>query len=122
MLWNVLRGRKDVTSSGIRIPEMRVHQAAATLCIGLLVIFFALIALDITGSYQFDKALFEVISALATVGLSMGLTGELNAAGKLIITLVMYIGRVGILAFFVAFAATRADDEPENLPERDLIL
>ena len=121
MVFDVLRGHREVVSHGITIPAQRVQQAAATLCIGLLVIFVATVMLDITGNYAFDKALFEVISALATVGLSMGLTGELNDAGKLIITTVMYVGRVGILAFFAAFALVGADDD-QHLPEKDIIL
>ncbi|MGL4404857.1 MAG: TrkH family potassium uptake protein, partial [Notoacmeibacter sp.] len=121
MVFDVLRGHKEVASHGVTIPAQRVQQAAATLCISLIVIFVATILLDLTGDYPFDKVLFEVISALATVGLSMGLTAELNDAGKLIITTVMYIGRVGILAFFAAFALVGADDD-QHLPERDIVL
>jgi trk system potassium uptake protein TrkH len=125
MVFDVLRGHKEVVSHGITIPAQRVQQAAATLCIGLTVMFMATVLLDVTGQYPFDKALFEVISALATVGLSMGLTGELNTAGKLIITMVMYIGRVGILAFFAAFALVGAEHDShlnQPLPEKDVIL
>lgn len=115
-------GRSVVTTAGVRVPNARIQQAASTLLIGLGVIFLAVVALDLTGEYKFDKALFEVISALGTVGLSMGLTGELNTAGKLIITAVMYIGRVGILVFFVAFALRFAAQSAKPPPERDVVL
>jgi Trk-type K+ transport system membrane component len=80
-------------------------------------VFTAVVALDLTGSYPSDKPLFEVISALSTGGLSMGLTSEL------IITAMMLIGRVGILAFFVAVVlstASRKDQAPAA--EQDVIL
>jgi trk system potassium uptake protein TrkH len=117
-----IRGRETVHLGGYLLPQQRVLQAAGTLVIALAVIFGAVALLDLTGSYAFDKALFEVISALATVGLSMGLTGELNDAGKLIITAVMLIGRVGILTFFVAFAMTDAKEDHAPMPKRDIIL
>jgi trk system potassium uptake protein TrkH len=117
-----MRGREAVHLGGYVLPQQRVLQAAGTLVIALAVIFGAVTLLDLTGSYAFDKALFEVISALATVGLSIGLTGELNDAGKLIITAVMLIGRVGILTFFVTFAMADAREDDAPMPKRDIIL
>ena len=117
-----IAGRDKVISSGVVIPPVRVHQAAATFVLAMCTIFAGVVGLDLTGSYSFDKALFEVISALSTVGLSMGLTGELNAAGKLVITLVMFIGRVGILAFFLAVARRQGGFDNHRLRERDVIL
>ena len=47
--------------------------------------------------YSFIQSLIEVVSAFATVGLSTGITPELGLAGKLLITIIMYIGRLGPL-------------------------
>lgn len=117
-----LRGRTDVRTAGVKVPEQRVRQAVATLIIGLLVIFTAVTLLDLTGSYRFETALFEVISALGTVGLSMGATGELNDVGKMIIIAVMFIGRVGILIFFLAFAINLGKEIEKPVRERDVLL
>ncbi|NJM30881.1 MAG: potassium transporter KtrB [Rhizobiales bacterium] len=117
-----LRGWRKIALGRYVLPEQRVLQAMATLVIALFVIFAAVVMLDLTGSYAFDKALFEVISALGTVGLSMGLTAELNDAGKLIIVVVMLIGRIGILTFFISLATANAATEPEIMPKRDVIL
>jgi trk system potassium uptake protein len=117
-----LRGRPYVTSAGVRVPDGRVQQAAATLIVALAIIFVAVVLLDMTGPYPFDRALFEVISALGTVGLSMGLTGELNETGKLIVTAVMYVGRVGVLLFFVAFARRLIAETKQPPRERDIII
>lgn len=48
---------------------------------------------------------FEVVSAFATAGLSLGITGKLSVAGKLLVTMVMFVGRVGLLTF--AFVVVR---------------
>lgn len=117
-----LTGRKTISAGGTTIDPLRVQQATSTLVVGLFVVFCALVALDTTGSYPFDKAVFEVFSALGTVGLSMGLTGELNDAGKLIISAVMYIGRVGILTFFVAFAFAAHNATQPDHPRQDVML
>ena len=47
--------------------------------------------------YSFMQLLFEVVSAFGTVGLSTGITPELSVAGKAVIIIVMFIGRVGII-------------------------
>ena len=117
-----LRGRPFVMTAGVRVPDSRVQQAASTLIVALAILFMAVILLDMTGSYRFDSILFEVISALGTVGLSMGATGELNHTGKLIVTAVMYVGRVGILLFFMAFARRLAGEIAKPPRERDVII
>ena len=61
----------------------------------------ALAALQLTQDIPTDRALFEVVSALATVGLSMGATAELDAVGKLIIIVCMFAGRIGPLTLFI---------------------
>ena len=57
---------------------------------------------------QFLELLFETISAFGTVGLSMGATANLNAWGKLLIILMMLIGRVGVFTFAYVIAGTEA--------------
>ncbi|HQB97547.1 MAG TPA: potassium transporter TrkG, partial [Candidatus Cloacimonadota bacterium] len=52
----------------------------------------------------FEQLMFEAISAFGTVGLSMGITSQLSEAGKLLITLLMYIGRIGPLTLIYALS------------------
>jgi trk system potassium uptake protein TrkH len=65
----------------------------------------ALFALALAEDLPFDRLLFEALSALGTVGLSLGVTAELGTAGKLVIVVLMAIGRIGVLGFAVALAA-----------------
>ena len=57
-----------------------------------------------TEDFPFIKILFEVTSALATVGLSTGITSSLTVYGKSILVLIMFIGRLGVLTFLMATA------------------
>jgi trk system potassium uptake protein TrkH len=106
----VLRQRPDVVLMGRILPPERVRMASAALTYYLAVLSVAVTVLLVTESgARFDVVLFEAVSALSTVGLSMGLTGGLTDPGKLVVTVLMYAGRVGILTFGIAFALRAAD-------------
>jgi Trk-type K+ transport system membrane component len=75
------------------------------------VVFLILFILTITENAPLNVLLFEVVSAFGTVGMSLGLTPELSTPGKVIISLLMFIGRVGPLT--LAFALAK---ENKNLP------
>lgn len=87
---------------GRAIPGEIVRKAAAVLSVGLVVVFFSTWLLLMTHSTTVDVALFEVTSAFATCGLSVGLTPDLNILGQLVIIFVMFWGRLGALTIMVA--------------------
>ena len=73
--------------------------------------------------FTFTQVLYEVISAFATVGQTLGITTELNAVSKLLISLLMYFGRVGIITF--TYAVLFKQSKSENLisyPEANVLL
>lgn len=101
---SVIRGKRTVTFWKANIPADRVRTAVATL--GLYMTSLALgaylLLMTEAGSAGVMDIFFEAASALGTVGLSTGLTSHLSVMGKLIIILLMFIGRVGPLTFGVA--------------------
>ncbi|WP_237213827.1 TrkH family potassium uptake protein [Falsiroseomonas oryziterrae] len=99
------RGESEVRVLGVPVREERVRQAASVLGLALAVLGLALFALSLTEDQPFDRLLFEALSALGTVGLSLGVTAELGTGGKLVIVALMAIGRIGVLGFAVAVAA-----------------
>ena len=114
-----LRQRRDVVLLGRTLPEERQRLATAALMYYLALLVAAVTALMITErGVRFDIVLFEAVSALSTVGLSMGLTGGLSDAGKGIVILLMYAGRVGVLTFGIAFALRAA---PRAAPHGDVV-
>jgi trk system potassium uptake protein len=112
---STLRRRHHVTLLGLEIPPEKTQQAAASVGFYCLLIGAAIFTLLLTETAPFDQILFEAISALSGIGMSMGLTGQLSDAGKALVIILMYIGRVGILAFGIAIATRdpRTDD-PED--------
>jgi trk system potassium uptake protein TrkH len=101
------------------LPEPTVRRAMAVASLsGLLVAVFAFALLLLEGHDPL-RVLFETVSAFGTVGLSTGITGELSTAGRLVIVIVMILGRVGPLT--LAFAlASRAQSVRLRLPEERL--
>ena len=67
--------------------------------------------MSLTEDFDFEQILFEVASALGTVGLSTGITGDLSALGKAWIIILMFIGRVGLLTF--GFALLERKQQPK---------
>lgn len=120
-LWESLRGREQVVVRGRTIPARRVLDAM-TLTMAVLLLFVAgSMALSILDGLPYLTASYEVASALATVGLSMGATPGLSPASSLLIVLFMYLGRVGILSFSIAFL-TRRSDSKLRYPTADMMI
>jgi trk system potassium uptake protein TrkH len=98
----MIRGKEDVVLFRLRLAQERVYKAVTVtlFCIGIVML--GTMVLATTEDAAFLKILFEATSAFGTVGLSMGLTGELTVAGKLTIIFLMFIGRLGPLTLTYA--------------------
>lgn len=88
---------------GRRVEDSTVTKATALLCIYLFLSLAATLTLCSLQNFPIGDALFEVVSAICTVGMSTGLTGQLNIISQFIIILLMYIGRLGSLSFALSF-------------------
>jgi Trk-type K+ transport system membrane component len=84
-----------------------------------LVVGLFTLALCYTEAEPLPRTLFEVVSACGTVGLSTGMTDELTIAGRVIIILAMFVGRLGPLTVLIALAGRTSSaryDYPEEHP------
>ena len=115
-LVSVLRGRQGVIWLGHEIPMVRVLLAFAASSLYLIGLAIGVLLLCMTDDHEFLPLVFEAASAIGTVGLSMGITGELSTAGKFIIIALMFAGRCGPLT--IGLALLRAD-QAEQVPRRD---
>ncbi len=101
------RGLASPQIGGRTLAPQTVRKAAAILTVSLLVVLTATWLILATHEATLDDALFEVVSAFATCGLSLTLTGELNLFGQLVICVMMFWGRLGALTLVVALANQR---------------
>jgi trk system potassium uptake protein TrkH len=101
IVWANLRsvgaGLSRVRLGRWEIEPVQVNRSMLVLSSGLVVAAFSIFVLLITEDSKLLPTVFEVFSALGTVGLSLGLTAELSVAGKVLIILLMFMGRLGPL-------------------------
>lgn len=109
-----LRGQRNINLGKRRLDTTLVGQALAIFTFYLMTVLMAtFIILAIEPETAFSAVLFETVSAIGTVGLSMSLTPTLCAVSKIILILLMYTGRVGVLT--LAFALRRKNGGSEGV-------
>ena len=105
VIWAEIRGEPDVVIRKRRIAEETQRQAITVALLGVaLVAGGTLVLVGLTDHVPFDRALFEVTSAFATVGLSTGITPTLPPSAQVTLVVLMYVGRVGTIAVGTAIA------------------
>ncbi|GMQ33451.1 TrkH family potassium uptake protein [Algoriphagus taiwanensis] len=112
-----LFGQKQISFLNKTIPFERLYVATSTFILYTSIIFLFTFLLTFTEHFEFEKILFEVASALGTVGLSTGITGDLSSTGKLLVIILMFIGRVGVLTFGFALLERQSKDSPEPIED-----
>ncbi len=112
-----LAGREQVTLRGRTIPYRQVLNAMTlTLTVVCGFVAASLLITTVEGLPYLDVA-FEVASAMATVGLTVGITPGLSILSKLLLIALMYLGRVGILSFSIAFLTQSGRKPKVTYPE-----
>ncbi len=103
-MMSTVRGSDDAEIFGRRLARGIIRRALAVIIISLGVVLVVTTLLSLTQEGSFMDVFFEAVSAFATVGLTLGQTGKLDTFGKLIISVTMFIGRLGPVTMAVAFS------------------
>lgn len=118
----ILRGRDEVLLYQRRIPTEIILKAIGGVMGSIVAIVIAIMMITLTDpKLDFIQIVFEVVSAFATVGLSMGITAKVSVWAKLVLIATMYIGRVSIL---LLMSALLGDPKPSAIdyPKEDLLV
>lgn len=118
---SVVRGRETVTAYRRTIPDKLVRRASAIVAISLATLLMSTALLSLFQVGNLDDLLFETASALGTVGLTRGVSAQLGAAGKILMSCCMYFGRVGPISLAIAFAY-RKDKGITAYPEQNITI
>jgi trk system potassium uptake protein len=116
-----VRGQDRITLFWRTLPDPLVARALSVLALASLLVLTSTLALMVSDGLQLLPALFEVTSAFGTVGLTLDQTPHLSTFGKLLISLVMFLGRVGPITFIVALAA-RQRTPRYKYPEEEIAI
>ncbi|TGD18597.1 TrkH family potassium uptake protein [Levilactobacillus suantsaiihabitans] len=121
-----IRGKKDVEFSRRRFSQNNISRALLLIFLASVVIVIATLILTqtehIPKGFGLEYIVFEVLSAFGTVGLSLGLTPHLTVIGKLVIMLLMFIGRVGIFTSLYSLSKRQTKFNQIRYPEENILI
>lgn len=117
----IVKGKDDTEAFHRKIPDNLVKKGLAVIMMSLTVLIVSTVLLSITENADFMTVAYETASALATVGLTKGLTGNLTFLGKIIIIITMYIGRVGPITLALFFNRSKKA-QSRTLPEGKIMV
>lgn len=118
---------EDVRYGHRSISKEKVSKSILIMFIGLAMVIVASVLLLITetipAGFGIEYVLVEVFSCFGTVGLTMGLTPHLTSIGKIILIVLMFAGRIGLLTFFISFGAHPEERKPLiSYPEENILV
>lgn len=119
--WQLARNREDVTVFKRRIDNRIVRQAGAVICFYVAAVLLSTVIICAIEPFGMREVLYETVSAIATVGLSMNLTPLLGWGSKLLLVLLMYAGRLGGLSIFLAMSES-AERAPLERPVEKILI
>ena len=121
-LWAKLRGKENIHVFNRSIPEKHVMNALIVFGVMVFLSFIGGTIISATSSVSFTDALYEAISAIATVGLTTGITPALSVVSKLLLVVFMYFGRVGILTLSLGFMQGKQKGDKFKYADTDLLI
>ena len=104
-VWSIMRNHGEVIINKKRISQNVVFRAMLIFVIGIFLVAIGVFLVCATNDFAIRDVLIEVVSAFATVGLSMGITPHLNLIGKLVLTVMMFMGRIGVLTIALSLSS-----------------
>lgn len=121
-LWSRIRGRGTVSVFKRTIPNRQVTDAMTIVSIVAVLAIFGGVFICATSPVGFTDALYEAVSALATVGLTAGVTTSLSVPAQILIIIYMYFGRVGILTISLGFLMGNRAEERYRYANTNLLI
>lgn len=115
-----IRNRNETTLFGRSVSRQSITKAVAVVTASFAIAFTSTVLLSAVMETSALDILFETVSATATVGLSRNLTGSLNLAGKIIIIVTMYFGRVGPISLAVALGSKKTSQNIVKNPTEEI--
>lgn len=117
----MIRGKEDIVMFNKRLASRLIFKALTITILSLVLVVLMTMVLSMTEKQDFLKILFETTSAFGTVGLSLGITSNLTIFGKIMISFMMFIGRLGPLTLAYALGP-RPEKELYRHPEGKIMI
>lgn len=115
------RGGKRIKVFNREIYDQDLMKAVTVTILAIAIIFSTLLIISIIEPFSMNELLFEVTSAFGTVGLSLGITSELTTISKVLLMILMFLGRIGLVTFLFSFRKENQNDYIRYPKERIII-
>ncbi len=122
LVWSTLRQRPGPEALGRCLPPVSVQRAATLVTLGFLSVALVITLLRFTEGKAEAAFTFEAVSACSTVGLSLDVTSNLSSAGRVVIMLGMFAGRLGPLALLAALLVRQKPPARYEFPEEGVVV
>ena len=119
---NAFRGRNSLNLFGRSIPQSRILYASAILSIAIILLFIGSVITSALDGVTVLDALFEYVSAYATVGLTAGVTAEGGMITRSLLILYMFFGRVGIMTIGVSVLTKNNSEDRIKYPKASILI
>jgi trk system potassium uptake protein len=120
-VWSELRGDPDTTAFGRRLSPTVLREALALSTLAIVVLMVAVLLLRGMSDLPLGRLVYEAISAFGNVGLSMGITDKLPGDAQMVIIVLMYLGRVGIVTVATGIALRNRQTDFRYPEERPIV-
>lgn len=121
-LWSVIKERRKVEIFGREINQASVNRANATILMSILVLGVAVFVLTILEpQMELKELFFEAMAALTTVGLGFGVTDQLGMAARIVVIVLMFVGRIGLITLMLG-VVKRNEELDFDFPKDDVII
>jgi trk system potassium uptake protein TrkH len=117
-----LKNNEDVNIFKRRLDKNTSKRAFSTLVFYLFFILTGIIIILISQNLPLEKVMFEIVSAISTTGMLTSIAADLNVVPKIVIMLLMFIGRIGSLTFASIFANYNAEKINTRFPEEKVTI
>lgn len=120
--WSVLKGNEDTECFRRKIQAVNVRTGFSVFTVSFMAVLVGTISIVAIEHTDLMSALYEVVSSVGTVGLSVGITTSLSAAGKVVIIILMYMGRLSPVTLALLFAGKSGRKRGRKLPEERVMV
>ncbi len=120
-VFSLLKGKKDIEIFGRTVPWQTVRKSISIILVSVVTLFILFLVLLSFENFKFENLLFEVFSAFGTVGLSTGITPQFSSLGKVVIIILMYVGRLGPLTIVALLSRGKVMPKKGYPEERVLV-
>ncbi len=122
-VWSVFLGKENTVMFGRKISDHNFVRATSVIVIQLTAVLFGGLILAASTQFPLPDVLYEVVSAVSTVGVTTGITPQLTVIPKLTVMILMYFGRVGVLTVsYAVLNSLMKDQSAVEYPEAKMLV